>query len=327
MMDSAELMVRRAIDSDRDAIVAVCQASLGWKPGDPNADFFSWKHDSNSFGPSPMWVAEDDGELIGVRVFLNWRFRDTDGSVFTAVRAVDTATSPKAQGRGVFKRLTLGAIPDLQSDGVGAVFNTPNDKSRPGYLKMGWQDVGRVPVAVRVRNPLTAPRLLGANTAASKWSTPTEFGVDAAEAFADADHCASLLASMAPPTKITTDRDAAYLAWRYSFGPLHYRVMMVNDKRGHGAIVFRVRQRGSAQEVAICDIIGPPGLGIGRALGDILRGTGADYLVVGSGSSGLRAGCIPVSKLGPKLTWRSIVRPGTPTLDDLNLAVGDVELF
>ena len=34
------------------------------------------------------------------------------------------------------------------------MFNTPNDKSRPGYLKMGWHQVGRPPSSVRVRSPL-----------------------------------------------------------------------------------------------------------------------------------------------------------------------------
>ncbi|MDH5380092.1 MAG: hypothetical protein OEW75_04520, partial [Cyclobacteriaceae bacterium] len=29
------------------------------------------------------------------------------------------------------------------------IFNTPNEKSRPGYLKMGWVDAGRLPVYFR----------------------------------------------------------------------------------------------------------------------------------------------------------------------------------
>ena len=33
------------------------------------------------------------------------------------------------------------------------VFNTPNDQSRPGYLRMGWRDVGRVPAAFRPTGP------------------------------------------------------------------------------------------------------------------------------------------------------------------------------
>ncbi len=49
-----------------------------------------------------------------------------------------------------------------QHDGVDVVFNTPNDQSRPGYLKMGWSEVGRVPVAVRLRSALSARRVAGA---------------------------------------------------------------------------------------------------------------------------------------------------------------------
>jgi GNAT superfamily N-acetyltransferase len=78
---------------------------------------------------------------------------DPDGTTINAVRAVDTATHPDWQGRGIFSRLTLGALDDLRDDGVDCVFNTPNDKSRPGYLKMGWQQVGKVPVSVRLTGP------------------------------------------------------------------------------------------------------------------------------------------------------------------------------
>jgi len=80
-------------------------------------------------------------------VFLRWMFLRPEGGVATAVRAVDTATLPAAQGRGVFTRLTTTAVDELREQGVDFVFNTPNDRSRPGYLKMGWQVVGRVPGA------------------------------------------------------------------------------------------------------------------------------------------------------------------------------------
>lgn len=306
----------------------MCQASLGWNPGDPNHAFFSWKHDENPFGASPMWLAEEpDGEIIGVRAFLNWRFTTGDGEIITAVRAVDTATLPRAQGRGVFRRLTLGAIPDLRDDGVDVIFNTPNDKSRPGYIKMGWNEVGRVPVAVRVRNPLALRRVIGANTSASKWSEPTSFGRPAAEAFADDAEVERLLRSTTRPSGIATARDAAFLRWRYSFGPLHYRVLDIDGRSGHGAVVFRVRRRGPALEAAVCDVIGPPELRTARALGAVLRGTGADYLVIARDHRVLRSACLPIPRLGPLLTWRSVSRPGTPSPSDLELTVGDVELF
>ena len=39
-------------------------------------------------------------------------------------------------------------------DQADLIFNTPNEKSLPGYLKMGWTVVGHVPIYVRVRRPV-----------------------------------------------------------------------------------------------------------------------------------------------------------------------------
>ena len=55
------------------------------------------------------------------------------------VRAVDTATAPDVQRLGIFSRLTTEALEVCRADAVALVFNTPNDKSLPGYVKMGWR--------------------------------------------------------------------------------------------------------------------------------------------------------------------------------------------
>ena len=43
----------------------------------------------------------------------------------------------------------MQGVEEMTAEGVDVVFNTPNTQSRPGYLKMGWIDVGRLPVAAR----------------------------------------------------------------------------------------------------------------------------------------------------------------------------------
>src|SRR4029450_11514322 len=101
---------------------------------------------------SLLLVADHDDRLIGLRAFMRWRLAAGDRDL-AAVRAVDTATHPDFQGMGVFSRLTRAAL-DAMEGQVDLVFNTPNGKSGPGYLKLGWREVGRVPVAVRVRRPL-----------------------------------------------------------------------------------------------------------------------------------------------------------------------------
>lgn len=326
-MTTSDFTVRRATEDDRAAIVDLCRSSLGWKADDPNERFFAWKHDLNPFGASPAWVAEADGRLLGVRIFLRWRFRSSDGKLLRAVRAVDTATRPDAQGRGIFTRLTLDALPDLRDDGVDFIFNTPNDKSRPGYLKMGWAEVGRVPVAVRVAGVGRLSAVAGARAAAEKWSQPSAVGVSAPDAFADDDEVASLLVVSSSSCQLSTDRDIAYLRWRYSFDALHYRVVPVGDSIAAGAVVFRLRRRGTALEATISELAVPSPSAARSAIGSILRTTGADYAIAAGGPELLRAGFVPAPRLGPMLTWKPMARTGVPKLSELGFGLGDVELF
>ena len=71
---------------------------------------------------------------------------------------------------------TLAAIDELRAESVAFVFNTPNDKSRPGYLKMGWHEVGRVPVSISLRRLQSIPRVARSMRPAVKWSEPTAVG-------------------------------------------------------------------------------------------------------------------------------------------------------
>jgi GNAT superfamily N-acetyltransferase len=155
---ASDLTIRRASRADLPEILTLAQRSLGWLGDDADTRFFAWKHFENPFGESPMWVAEADGRLAGFRTFLRWDLCTPTGQVRHAVRAVDTATDPDFQGRGIFTRLTLAALDELRAEGVDFVFNTPNDQSRPGYLKMGWHLVARPPHQPHRDRPGPPPR-------------------------------------------------------------------------------------------------------------------------------------------------------------------------
>jgi Acetyltransferase (GNAT) domain len=133
-----DIVVRQARANDRPQILALVARILGWGMDSRNEALFAWKHEHNVFGPSPAWVALDGDHLAGFRTFLRWEF-ELGGTPIRAARAVDTATDHAYQRRGVFRRLTLLALEELEVDGPTFVFNTPNDQSRPGYLSMGWQ--------------------------------------------------------------------------------------------------------------------------------------------------------------------------------------------
>lgn len=332
---SAGIEVRAATDDDLPAVLGLLQASLGWVPDDDHARFFAWKHHRSPFGRSPAWVAVDPaegGRVVGFRTFARWEF-ERDGQVVRAVRAVDTATHPDYQGRGLFTLLTRQALDELRDEGVSFVFNTPNDRSRPGYLKMGWQPVRRLPVAARPRSPLSLVRLSRSRTAADKWSADTAAGQPAAEALADREAVAGLLAGTeARPGVLRTRRSPEYLAWRYGFAPLRYRVLGAGGP-GHGGeaglVIFRLRRRGRALEAAVCEELLPPGGGeeLRRGLHrDLLRTTGADHAVV-IGAPRPARGLLPVPGQGPTLVWRGVADETMPAPDCWDVSLGDIELF
>src|SRR5262249_47629907 len=139
---------------------------------------------NNPFGRSPMWVACDGARVVALRTFLRWEFV-VDNEPVRAVRAVDTATDPDYQSRGIFTRLTRSALDELRDDGVEMVFNTPNSQSLPGSLKMGWLVVGHLPVSIMPTETRSIAAIAEARVPASRTAVLVEAGVRPTDAFAD----------------------------------------------------------------------------------------------------------------------------------------------
>jgi GNAT superfamily N-acetyltransferase len=256
------LQVRPYVAADQPAVLALLVGALGEGPsGARTPDFFRWKHLENPFGQSLLLVAELDGEIVGLRAFLRWGFTLGDRSL-RAVRAVDTATREDQRGKGIFSTLTRAALAELRTD-TDLVFNTPNGSSRPGYLKMGWHEVGRVPVWVQVRRPIAFAR--GLRSASSVTTRPgREIDVDAPHASEGLGHDAELRAFLEqlerPADRLATPYTPEYLEWRYANAPLGYRAIIARDAGGiQGIAIFRVRPRGVLWEATIAEILVRPG--------------------------------------------------------------------
>jgi hypothetical protein len=310
------LDIRAVEESDRPAVNALLRQALAVGEDPRYERFLEWKHRANPFGSSYEWVATVDGAIVGYRSFLCWELV-AGGVVRKAVRAVDTATDRDHLGKGIFRALTMHGLEHLATQDVAWVFNTPNDASRPGYLKMGWSVVGKLPVAIVPRSPMSVRHARRARQAATRWSEPCtafEPAVDAIERVVADDEPAKT-------DRWSTNRTLPYLRWRYGLDDLHYRGVEVDG----AVVVFRVRRRGPLLEALIADVVGRPEgrLRLGAVSRRILRSTGADVAVL-TGPQRPRAA---LSISGPQLTWRPVTDPRVPTLAELSLSGGDVELF
>jgi GNAT superfamily N-acetyltransferase len=334
--------VREMTDRDVPAALELMSASLAGGPtGERTAEFFTWKHEHNPFGRSPALVAEADGRLVGLRMFLRWELT-AGGRLVRAVRAVDTATHPDFQGQGIFKTLTLQALDTVAGD-ADLVFNTPNSNSRPGYLKMGWQQVGDVPIAIRLVRPVRFLRGVRSVTRGTDVET-RQRGCPlppAATAFAYGDELGALVdaaAAAADPTRLRTRVDLAYLRWRYADAPgLDYRAITTHRHGQLTGVAFaRPRLRGSLTELTLSQLIVDPA--DPTAASHLLRAAAhagcdhvATHLTPGSAAAavGLRCCYVRAGRNGMTLVAnpRRPVTPDPTCLDSWALSLGDLEVF
>jgi len=310
--------IRAATDADRPAIMALCRSTLGWGDDQRFDRLFEWKHETNAFGRSYCWVAVDGDQVVGLRLFMRWEFLH-DGRPVSAVRAVDTATHPDYQGRGIFTALTMHGLEQIASDGVEFVFNTPNDKSRPGYLKMGWSEVGRLRASVRFAGPRGLAAAIRSRVPADLWSVSTSAGVP----FAEWAKVNGEVRNHDQGPMYRTRWNADRLRWRFSQPDLDYRVF---EHRGT-ALIFRLRRRGAATELVACEALGDrTPRSVDRAIGRAVTTTCASY-GLRLGHPSLHRAMVPLPGGGPMLTWRGLGVQTRPAPEQWDLAMGDVELF
>ncbi|HEY7281223.1 MAG TPA: GNAT family N-acetyltransferase [Actinomycetota bacterium] len=338
---SAAVHIRPFEESDVDPVVELLGRALGPGPGGADRrELFVWKHLRNPFGDSVALVAEDDGRLVGVRTFMRWSLVGPGSTIgIDAVRAVDTATAPEVQRRGVFSSLTRRGLERCREEGIAFVFNTPNSKSLPGYLKLGWREVARWPVWLRVRHP---GRLAGAAVRRNLASGhPVDAATDrlppAATVLAG-DGVDEVLSVASPAGGLATHISRAYLRWRYADGPLPYRAVLATGP-APALVIARLRSRGSLTEAVVCEALGEQEA-LTRLLRALPREAGADHAVAHTGPTSparpayRRAGYRRLPRAGMTFVVRPVdgvaLPAGTPdplAAGSWSLSMGDLELF
>ena len=327
---------------DLPQVLALLDSSLGAASVARTSEFFRWKHEASPFGRSfGIAAVNPTGTLAALRLFMRWRFVAGARS-YEAVRAVDTATHPDFQRRGLFRRLTLELVRRVEKEGISFVFNTPNAKSRPGYLTMGWQDVGRLPLLARPLLGRLVARSLRMNAASD---------TEGADPLAELASVGVLLSQPELPAflerwsrdehRLHTPRDPAYLRWRYLAVPgILYRAAWHFEGESGAVAIVRARTRSGRLEAGVSELLvshDRQGMQAGVRLARRIATLGVDYAVA-LGARGTaerrvasRAGFVPCGWLGPRMTVRPVrasgVAPPIRSPCSWRLSAGDAELF
>lgn len=234
------MIVREAASGDLTAMVDLLKQSIGETLTPKTERYFTWKHEKNPFGKSKVLLAIEDNKIVGLRAFMHWSWVQGEQTI-RAVRAVDTATDPAFQGKGIFKKLTLQAVDECRAEGVSLVFNSPNPISMQGYLKMGWSLAGRLPLYIR-------------------WGVvlPASFNEKKIDHIYNEYSIATALSKLAPGWKvhnakhiIHTPVNEHYLGWRFRDCPVaKYGAIIEPGKYG---FIFRVKKVKQFMELRICE--------------------------------------------------------------------------
>lgn len=308
------------------------------------AGYWRWKHYENPFGESFGLVVVCRGRIVGLRALMHWRLR-AGGRVLRAGRSVDTAVHPDWRRRGFFERMVSGMMEPMIAQGLDLTFNTPNDMSLPGVLKMGWTDIGCLPLRIKMCRPLHLLRTVARSRGLARAAVVGAGGVDNSRvmgllqdpAVRRLVEEADAAAAAPPAARLRTVLTPEYLEWHYGRNRWEQYVARFDSRGAEAALIIgRPRYRGGLIELLLTEVIATPGRR-GRALAacvaqELAREVGADYLAVsGLGDTfGLRFGYVSVGPRGIDVTLLPL-RPSLPvdptTWAGWAAGIGDLELF
>jgi len=312
------MVIRKGLESDIPQIITLLRVSLGETMIPKSENLWKWKHLDNPYGPSPVLVALEGSQIIGVRAFLLWEFI-MNGKLVKACRAVDTAVHPDHQGKGIFSKLTLSLIDEIKKSGVDLVFNTPNNNSTPGYINMGWEKWGKLPLKLHFhltvgknKHPLQP----------DNWSL-IESLVNKIER------------SKTIQSHNQTNLKSGFLKWRYFECPL-FPYYFVSDGENY-LLFYRIKESKMGREIRITDMFVLNDFGkevkmrLQKSLKDAQKLSGARFTsfsgLTYQDHKVLNLGSLPILKAGPLVTLRKVSEEIDPMKIDWKWSLGDLEVF
>lgn len=232
-------------DDEISVVSLLCRRFAGWRDYDDPLGMFRWKHIRNPFGESLMSVVEWHGEIVAFRAFMRWEIESFDGRErVSLVRGSDAVTDADHVRRGLWRAMTVRDT-DRATGVADLAIAHGNERSRAGYLKLGWHHFGAM---IPVVTPGRLVRRLSARHTARTGECPgwLELSSGGFERWTEGGDGRW-------KTVFTQD----FIEWRYGELPLkqqHCLPFRLEDSGHPGLVVGSVRERGRVREFRLTDV-------------------------------------------------------------------------
>jgi GNAT superfamily N-acetyltransferase len=205
-------------------------------------DWWAWRYFGTGSPPSEFCLARVGSILAGIQPVSWTRFRFGEaflrGGVLTGVMV-----HPNYRRRGLFSMMIRACERRAWEQGIDFLMTMPNDRSRPGFLKLGWTVPRPRTLLVKVLDPEEAARRIpGGILLLYRPLLRALFRTGSNRADAE-----PLLPAFTPPiglpwteSGLAVERSGEWLQWRYWDRPGQpYRCWIRQDSTGFGAYDIR----------------------------------------------------------------------------------------
>ncbi|MFA5787337.1 MAG: GNAT family N-acetyltransferase [Actinomycetota bacterium] len=240
------LVLRPSGEHEAEAIRAVIAESF---PDNPKSDeaILRWQYWRNPFGPSPCWVWDDGGRVVGHYTGIPVPIL-FDSRPATAAIGVDAAIAPTHQGRRLFESLARALYTDCGRHGMPVTICYPNSESVRGISRAGWREVDQLATYVLpldegwMAERFHLPRLVASVARRLAFRMP-ESGSKGRKVDGPPEGLDGLWSRASCFVTYGIIRDAAWWRWRYSERPgsayRYYEVREEGRLKGAAAVTER----------------------------------------------------------------------------------------
>ena len=142
--------IRPLREGDEAAILDLARVVFLEQPSDRfSIEYWNWEFKDNSSGAAQIWVAEDNGRIVGHYAIVP-RWFQVGPVVRTGSIVVDVMTHPDYRKQGMFVEIGRESLSGAGSAGIEFSYGFPiRDEVMPGHFKVGWRHIFDIPVLVR----------------------------------------------------------------------------------------------------------------------------------------------------------------------------------